>query len=213
MKKVLVINSSARMLNSRSRRLTEVFVGHWKSIHANPLICFRELGNACVPHITDNWIAAAFKPGSARSEAEIEVLKLSDTYISELREADVIVIGAPMYNWSVPSALKAYIDQVLRVNETFKISPADMQNPYVGLLENKALILLLSTGDEGYEKGQYNEHKDFQSNYLKTVFRVMGISNIHVISINGKSSGSMNDSHQNLRELMEREILLTKMHR
>jgi FMN-dependent NADH-azoreductase len=58
----------------------------------------------------------------------------------------------------------------------------------VGLLENKTLFLLLSRGDEGYEKGEYNEHMNFQSTYLKTVFNIMGISNIHVFTTNGKPS-------------------------
>ncbi|WP_295721553.1 NAD(P)H-dependent oxidoreductase [Mucilaginibacter sp.] len=212
MKKVLVINSSARALRSHSRKLTEVFIDHWKTIHTDPIINFRELGSTDVPHINENWIAAAFKPAAARSEEEIEALKTSDTYISELREADVIVLASPMYNWSIPSALKAYIDQVLRVNETWKFNPANMQNPYIGLLENKTLFLLLSRGAQGYEKGEYNEHMNFQSNYLKTVFNIIGISNIHVIAINGESFApedfkkSIDTSHQNIKDLIEMEL-------
>ncbi|HLA56342.1 MAG TPA: NAD(P)H-dependent oxidoreductase [Flavobacterium sp.] len=95
MKKVLVINSNARTLRSHSRKLTEIFVDHWKSIHNNPIISFRELGNTDVPHVNENWVAAAFKPEAMRSEVEIEALKTSNAYISELREADVIVLGVP----------------------------------------------------------------------------------------------------------------------
>ena len=205
MKKVLVINSSARSLSSQSRKLTEAFMDHWKNIHTNPIITIRELGNTDVPHINESWIAAAFKPEATRSEEEIEALKTSDVYISELKEADVIVLGSPMYNWSVPSALKAYIDQIVRVNETWKFNSANMQNPYIGLLENKTLFLLLSRGSEGYEKGGFNEHMDFQSNYLKTVFNIMGITNIHMVSVNGGSSDaeklkkSIDLSHQNIK--------------
>lgn len=213
MKKVLVINSSARSLNSQSRKLTEIFVSHWESIHSNPVIKFRELGNADVPHISQNWIAAAFKPKNTRSEEEKEALKTSDMYISELREADIIVIGSPMYNWSIPSSLKAYIDQVLRVNETWKINPDDKQNPYMGLLENKTLFLFLTRGAQGYEKGEYNEHMNFQSNYLKTVFNIIGITNIHVVAVNGaafdgeKFRESIEASHQNISELIEMELV------
>lgn len=213
MKKVLVINSSARTLRSHSRRLTEAFVDHWKRMHVDPVIRFRELGNADVPHINENWIAAAFKPEAARSEEEIEALKISDVYISELKEADVIVLGSPMYNWSIPSALKAYIDQVVRVNETWKRNPDNMQNPYIGLLEDKTLFLLLSRGAQGYEKGGYNEHINFQTDYLKTVFNIIGISNIHVIAINGESfdaekfKKSIEAAHQNVIELIETELV------
>jgi FMN-dependent NADH-azoreductase len=200
------------VLRSHSRKLTEVFTDQWKSIHTDSIIRFRELGNTDVPHVNENWIAAAFKPAAARSEEQIEALKTSDTYIAELREADVIVLGSPMYNWSIPSALKAYIDQILRVNETWKFNPANRQNPYIGLLENKTLFLLLSRGAQGYEKGEYNEHRDFQTNYLKTVFNIIGISNIHVIAINGESFGpeefkkSVDTSHQDVRNLIELEL-------
>jgi FMN-dependent NADH-azoreductase len=213
MKKVLVINSSTRILNSHSRKLTEVFIDHWKSIHTNPTIRFRELGNIDVPHINENWIAAAFKPQATRTEEDLETLKTSNAYISELREADVIIIGAPMYNWSISSTLKAYIDHVLRVNETFKLNPTDMGHPYNGLLENKTLFLLLSRGSRGYEKGENNEHLNFQSTYLKTVFNIMGITNIHVIAINGASSDAENlkksiaVSHQNIKDLIEKELV------
>lgn len=218
MKKLLVINSSAKTLNSNSRKLTEIFVDRWRRIHINPIINLRELGNAHVPHVTQNWINAAFKPAATRSAVDIEALKVSDTYIAELREADIIVLGAPMYNWSVPSSLKAYIDQVLRVNETFKVDRSKEQQPYVGLLENKTLFMLLSQGEQGYEKGEHNEHMNFQTNYLKTVFNVMGVNNIHVVVVNGTSHGaeklnkSARKAHQDIMELMEME-LAKKTHR
>lgn len=211
MKKLLVINSSARSLNSQSRKLTGAFAAHWTSIHPNPVINFRELGNADVAHINEDWISAAFKPETARSENETKALKTSDLYIAELREADVIVIGAPMYNWSIPSALKAYIDQILRINETWKLNPANKHNPYIGLLENKTLFLLLSRGAQGYEKGEYNEHMNFQSTYLKTVFNIIGISNIHVIAVNGEAfdpegfKKSITTAHQNVKDMVDLE--------
>jgi FMN-dependent NADH-azoreductase len=211
MKKVLVINSSARALRSKSRKLAEIFIDHWKSIHNDPIIQYRELGNTDVPHMNESWIAAAFKPEAERTEEEVEALKISDTYISELREADIIVLSSPMYNWSIPSVLKAYIDQIVRVNETFKFNSANMENPYTGMLENKTLFLLLSRGEPGYEKGDHNEHMNFQSTYLKTVFNIMGINNIHVVAINGVSYGpeklkKTDTSHQDIKDLIKLEL-------
>jgi FMN-dependent NADH-azoreductase len=213
MKNILVINSSARTVNSKSRNLTEVFVEHWKSIHKNSVITFRELGNNTpVSHINENWIVAAFKPENTRSQEEKEALKESNTYIAELRQADVIVIGAPMYNWSIPSALKAYIDQVLRVNETWKMNPDTIENPYIGLLENKTVFLMLSRGSIGYEKGGFNEHMNFQTNYLKTVLNIMGMHNIHIVTVNGSSldpevlKQTITNSHQNIKSLIKSEL-------
>lgn len=201
------------MLDSQSRKLTQIFIDHLKNIYNTPAITLRELGNTDVPHVNQNWISAAFKPAATRSEEEIEALKTSDLYIAELKEADVIVLGTPMYNWSIPSSLKAYIDQVLRVNETFRFDRSNMQHPYVGLLENKTVFLLLSRGNQGYEKGGYNEHMNFQSDYLKTVFNIMGISNIHVVVVDGaaidketlKESADM--AYQTLIAAMGRELV------
>ncbi|WPU99648.1 NAD(P)H-dependent oxidoreductase [Mucilaginibacter sp. cycad4] len=212
MKKVLVINASARTAKSQSRKLSEAFVNHWKGIHANPLIKYRELGAEDVPHINENWIAAAFKPETERSEVGKDALKISDVYISELLEADIIVLASPMYNWSVPSVLKAYIDQVVRVNKTFEFNKADMDNPYIGLLQDKTVFLLLSRGAQGYEKGDHNEHLDFQSTYLKTVFNIIGVSNIHGVSVNGvsyapeKLKTTTETSYQELKDLIDMEI-------
>lgn len=213
MKKVLVINASARLVNSQSRKLTEVFVDGWKGVHDNSKITFRELGNEHVPHIDEEWVSAASKQPAARTEKENSILKTSNIYIAELREADIIVLGSPMYNWSIPSTLKAFIDQVLRVNETFKVNAVDVQNPYTGLLQNKTLYLLLSRGGQGYEKGEPNEHLNFQSTYLRTVFGMMGFETIHVIAINGASLGaeqlnmSANAAHQAIRELLTKELV------
>lgn len=193
--------------------LTSAFVDRWQNIHSNPVLTFRELGTVDVPHIDEKWITAAFKPDSARTAEDIQALETSNTYISELREADIIVLGSPMYNWSIPSTLKAYIDQILRVNETWKYNRGNKEQPYIGLLENKTLVLLLSRGDQGYEKGEPNAHMNFQSTYLKTVFNIMGISDIHMIAINGETKDkeqlqhSINTSLENIKMLIERNLI------
>ncbi|MCF0069524.1 NAD(P)H-dependent oxidoreductase [Dyadobacter sp. CY261] len=212
MKKLLVINASARMQRSHSREMTATFVENWKERQPDSVIAFRELGTINVPHMTGEWISAAFKPAASRTEADVLALGTSDIFVSELKEADVIVIGAPMYNWSIPSPLKAYIDQVMRIHETWKPNPADKTHPYTGLLQNKTLVLLLARGAAGYEPGEYNEHMNFQSTYLKTVFNIMGIKDIHVISINGASTPSdeltsaIDNSKREIRTFIDRHL-------
>lgn len=188
MKQLLVINASARMERSYSRRLTEVFLGHWQKRYPGSHVTFRELGRVQVPHIDENWISAAFKPKTARSGDDLSILEISNAFVAELQQADVIVIGTPMYNWSIPSPLKAYIDQIMRIYETWQPDPTNKQYPYEGLLHDKTLVLLLATGASGYGDGEYNAHMDHQSTYLKMMFNIMGIKNIHVISINGVST-------------------------
>ena len=209
MKKVLIINASARTLESKSRELSSVFADHWKITHQKPEISYRELGNVHISHISESWIAANLKPTAHRSEVENNILAESTAYITELKAADVIVMSTPMYNWSIPSPLKAYIDQIFRVNETFSVNPANPENPYVGLLKNRTLFLLLSRGGEGYEPGEANAHLNFQSTYLKTVFNIMGIHNIHTVAIDGTSfdkeklKHTIATAHQKVRDLVE----------
>ena len=189
MSKVLIINASARNERSISRYMTNVFVDSWEKKHPNDRIVYREVGQENIPHVTEKWIAGAFKPSELRNAVDVEALTVSDQLIAELKDADVIVLGTPMYNWSVPSALKAYIDQVLRVNETVLISKEDPENPYKGLLKDKKVFLLMVRGNSGYEPGEFYEHMDFQTNYLKTVFRIMGIEDIEHIALNGTGLG------------------------
>ncbi|WP_035652156.1 FMN-dependent NADH-azoreductase [Flavobacterium sp. ASV13] len=189
MKKILVINSSPRDGRSRSRKLANTFVEIWKKQAPDTSITYRDLASTNVPHVSETWIAAAFKLENDRTEAEIEALKLSKELIIELKEADVIVLAAPMYNWTITSSLKAYIDQVLRVNETWKLNTEDLLNPYIGMLKNKTLFLLTSRGAQGYEKGEYNEHMNFQTPYLKMVFNIIGITDIQEITVDGEVYG------------------------
>lgn len=187
MKKILVINASARTQHSHSRKLTEVFTEDWLRLHSDSEIRYRELGNANVPHVSEAWILANLKPKTARTAEDHELLATSDAYIAELRNADLIVLGTPMYNWSIPSTLKAYIDQIMRLNETFKIDPGNGQQPYIGLLENKTVLLLVARGSQGYETGEPNAHLNFQTTYLQTVLNMMGIHNVHVVAVSGTS--------------------------
>ncbi|MEH6306299.1 NAD(P)H-dependent oxidoreductase [Olivibacter sp. CPCC 100613] len=189
MNKLLVINASARKERSLSRYMTNVFVETWKEKHPDSKIFYREVGKGNIPHVTEEWIAGAFKPAELRTTEDIEALKVSNELVAELKDADIIVLGTPMYNWSVPSVLKAYIDQVLRVNETILITKDNPENPYTGLLKNKQVYLLMVRGNKGYAPGEFYEHMDFQTNYLKTVFRIMGIEDIKYTALNGVGLG------------------------
>lgn len=189
MSKILVINASARKERSLSRYMTNVFIECWKDKKPGDSFIYREVGQENIPHVTEKWIAGAFKPAELRTVEDIEALKLSTQLVEELKDADIIVVGTPMYNWSVPSALKAYIDQVLRVNETILITKDNPENPYTGLLKDKQVYLLMVRGNNGYEPGDFYEHMDFQTNYLKTVFRIMGIEDIKHVALNGVGLG------------------------
>lgn len=184
-KNILIINASSKIKKSTSRKLADVFEENRKKLSPKDHFRRRDIALEPVPHISEQWIESAFTPKSDRTTAQKDILKLSDTLVAELVSTDILVLATPMYNWSIPSALKAYIDQILRMNETLKINPGTPENPYRGLLENKKAILILVRGGKGYDKGDFFNHMDFQKKYLETVLNVIGINHIETITVDG----------------------------
>lgn len=191
MRKVLVINSSTREEKSHSRVLTKLFVKTWSKNYPEDTYIHREVGLTPVPHITNQWIGASFMKVEDRTEENQKPLALSNILVKELKETDIYVIGVPMYNWSIPSGLKAYIDHIMRINETWKFRSGVPDGDYVGLLENKKLFILSSRGDNGYAEGEHNAHMNFQSNYVKLIFNILGVNNVEIISLDNEEYGGV----------------------
>jgi len=184
MKNILVINASPNQSDSYSRLLTERFVELWKRHNPNDTFIFRELGNTNIPHVNQHWVRAAFTPEDARSTEDKLAITFSDALVNELQNADVIVLGSPMHNLSVPSTLKAYIDQVIRMGVTTSLAPGAPGSPYVGLLENKKAYLFLVRGGYGFGKGEIYEHMDFQEPYLKAILQMLGVTDVTTVKMN-----------------------------
>jgi FMN-dependent NADH-azoreductase len=195
MKKVLIVNGSPRGERSHSRRLVQLFEENWKNENPQDIIKHREVGQGNLPHVTESWIAAAFTPPEQRTQEMKQALSISDELVDELVWADVVVLGVPMYNWSVPSSMKAYIDQVMRIGRTWTFPSGVPDGQYQGLLLNKKMYLISARGDYGYEKGGHNAAMNFQSNYLKTVFGIMGIVDVEEVILENEEFGG--ESFQN----------------
>lgn len=198
MKNILIINASANLHDSFSRKLSGNFADSLKNELPNIQINYRELGDGPIPHINQRWIQADRKPADSRTAEDMEILKTSNTLIEELKSTDIIVLATPMYNFSIPSSLKAYLDHIMRFNETFTLASPGGTKPYRGLLENKKLFLCLSRGGTDYEKGERNEFMDFQSGYLTMLFGIMGLDKITEFSLNGTARNN---------EDLERELI------
>lgn len=189
MNKVLIINSSVRNEKSHSRKLTQLFEENWKAKNPSDIFTYREVGLKQIPAINEKWIASAFVKPENRTEENQSGVELSDKLIKEFKEHDIYILGTPMYNWSIPSGLKSYIDQLMRINETWKFRSGQPDGDYVGLLKNKKMFILSSRGDTGYEENEKNEHMNFQTTYLKFVFGIMGIKDISIISLDNEEFG------------------------
>src|ERR1700681_4739456 len=172
--KLLQIDSSARA-GSVTRLLTAKFAEQWRANHPAGEVIERDLSTTMLPLITDDWSATQIEP-SKLSSARRNYLSVSDRLIEELQVADTIVIGAPMYNFAIPSLLKAWIDQIVRVGKTVAYGPSGRQ----GLLGNKRVFVITARGG-AYEKGTPSEKFDFQELYLRQIFGFMGITDVTFI--------------------------------
>lgn len=191
MARLLHIDSSPRGERSHSRRLTREFVEGWKQAHCADVVTYRDVGRHPVPHVDEAWIAAAYTPPEQQTPQLQEAIRISDQLVDEFLAADVYVIGIPMYNFSVPSTFKAYIDQIVRVGRTFAFEPEDSANPYKPLVLGKKMFIITARGGSGFEPGEQNEKLNHQNPYLRTVFGFIGITDITFVNVeNDELSGT-----------------------
>ncbi|MBF2084633.1 FMN-dependent NADH-azoreductase [Thermoleptolyngbya sp. C42_A2020_037] len=198
---LLHLDSSPRDARSRSRQLTREFVAAWKQAHPTDTVTYRDIGRDPLPHVSEAWIAAAYTPPDQRTPELWEAIDLSDRLVDELLAADICVIGVPMYNFSVPSGMKAYIDQIVRIGRTFELTPEDAENPYKPLVLGKKMFIITSRGISGYGPGEKYEMLNYQDPYLQAVFGLIGITDITFIAVENEESGehSLAESIANAR--------------
>lgn len=172
MSNLLVINSSANTGESVSRILIDEAI-HQFSAAPDTKIVQRDLGSDPIPHLTTANLAGV--RGIPATEAELAARALSDQLIAEIKVADTVIIAAPMYNFSVPTSLRAWFDFVLRAGETFRYTEAGPE----GLLKGKKVIVLTSRGGL-YSEGP-GKAADFQEPYLRHLFAFVGITDVTFI--------------------------------
>ena len=154
---VLVINASPRRERSLSRRLANEFLARWRAVRPHDAIVERDVGIDHPPLLTEAWIAACFTAEDQRTPDQREVLAYSDAAIGELAQADIVVIATPRYNYGMPAALKAWFDQVIRINRTFHFDRTDKTWPLSPLLSGKRLVLLSASGEFAFQAGGLRE--------------------------------------------------------
>lgn len=183
MKTLLLINSSARTTRSVTRLLTARFAAAWAARHPEGRIVSRDVGLNPPSFIDEGWISAAFAEANRRTPAMRKALAVSEELVEELIQASAVVIGAPMYNFGMPAALKAYVDQIVRAGRTFAMDGDDHAWPYRPLIPPKPLVMVTSAGATGYEPGGPAAHLNYLEPHLEAVFRFIGfadISRVHV---------------------------------
>lgn len=186
---LLSINASPRSDRSLSRRLTDTFLDEWRVLRPDDEIVHRDVGRTPPPHLTEQWISAAFSPAESRTPQQKDLLRTSDELIDEVLSADVLIISTPMYNYGMPSHLKAWVDQVIRINRTFTFDLARGEQPIEPVQSGKTLVMLLSSGEGYFSPGEPNAHRNHLDTHLQEALKLIGISNVHRVRIEFQEFG------------------------
>ncbi|WP_396589125.1 FMN-dependent NADH-azoreductase [Bermanella sp. R86510] len=178
--KLLQINSGIFTENSQSTQLADQFAQQWLAQNPGSERIVRDLIAEPVPHLDANIITAFATEAEQRSAEQVVVHESSMKLIEELQQADAVVLGVPMYNFAVPSQLKAYFDHIARAGITFRYT----ENGPVGLLADKPVYVLAARG--GIHKDQPT---DTQTGFIKTILGFMGLQNVEIIYAEGLNMG------------------------
>ena len=189
MPSLLKIDVSPRGDHSVSRKLGQQFAEQFQKANSGATVVTRDLATTSIPFVDLPWIGAAYTPEEARSPEHKIALKISDDFIAEIKAADHILVTTPMYNFAVPAVLKAWIDHIVRVNVTFKVTP---EGAYVGLIPGKKVtVIIASSGDySAPPMDGYNAEKS----YLKQIFGFLGVTDVSFVDAGGThvlNSGKM----------------------
>ena len=178
---ILHITSSSRGGASYSNRVAAQVIGEISARNPGTSVTVRDVARDPLPHIDDDFVIATRSPGGPQTERQRALLAQSDALVDELFAADVIVIAAPMINFTIPSTLKSWVDYVARAGRTFRYSEKGPE----GLVTGKQVILVAARG------GVYAENAalDFQVPYLKSVLGFLGMTDVEVIEVEGTAFG------------------------
>ena len=178
--KLLEIQSSVRQDGSISRTLSAEFVQAWQAVHSPNQHRLRDVGSNPPNHLNGLWTKANYSAPEERSQPMIDALAESETLIEELFWADRLLLGVPMYNFSVPATLKTYIDNIVRINRTFTFDPETYS--FGGLVHGKkALIITPSAGN--FVVGTALGGMNFCDSYLRSLLEFIGIKDVTVVPV------------------------------
>lgn len=200
MSTLLQINASLAGVNGQSSRLAQRFVADWQATNPDGRVITRDLASDPIPHLTAERFQAFLSQPDARTAEQRAYSDYSDALIEELKAADTIVFAVPMYNFSVPSTLRAYFDHIARGGQTFRYTATGPE----GLLKGKKAYVFITRG------GIYADAADTQTPYLKQFLGFVGITDVKFVYAEGLSMGdetrekSISAAHDAIVELLPR---------
>lgn len=195
MSTLLRIDSSSRLAGSHSSRLADIAEETWRAAHPQGRVISRHLGQTPIPVLSQETIAGFFTPEDALNAEMKAATALSDTLIDELQSADMLLLAAPIYNFSVPAALKCWIDQITRIGRTF----AYENGAFTGLTRTPRANVICAYGAEGYLEGQPFAQANFLEPYLRFLLGFLGIEQVDFVSVQN-TSGDPESAAANARQ-------------
>lgn len=179
MKKILVIKSSLQGANGNSNKATQRYLDERAKVEVLSIYEL-DLNDYCLPHLTQEEMQAWATDPAQRTQHQVELASHSDTFIQQLRDADEVVLAVPMYNFAIPSTLKAYFDRIARAGITFKYTESGPR----GLLTHLTATVIAARG------GVYQSTPlDTQTSYIKNFLEFVGVPEINFIYIEGLAMG------------------------
>ncbi|WBY01882.1 NAD(P)H-dependent oxidoreductase [Ramlibacter tataouinensis] len=198
--KLLHVDSSAKGAASASRQLSAQVVREWVQAHPGTTVESLDLVADAPSHLDEHSLGIKFAPGAEGvTERQRQENALSEKLVSQFLAADVVVVGAPMYNFAIPSQLKAWIDRLAQAGRTFRYTAAGPE----GLAAGKTLVVVSSRGG-AYAGTPYEAAMDHQESYLRTVFGFFGITDVRIVRAEGLDMGE--DSRAQGLEAAGRDI-------
>jgi len=194
--RLLHIDASVRQEGSKSRQLGKRFIDLWEAAHPDVQVIYRDVGQFPPSHPTEAFTIANYTPPDLRTPEMHMVLKQSDLLIDELLDVERLVFGIPMYNFSIPSMFKAYIDNLIRVGRTFRVTE---DGKFEGLVTGKK-ALVISTRGASYSPPSPITQFDFQKPYLRAVFGFIGITDIIFVCAENLDFGQPVEREKNLEQ-------------
>lgn len=183
--KLLHIDSSVLGTNSVSRQLTAQIVSQWRANHPATSVDYLDLATSAPSHLSVESLGFRMPAGAAElSDVQKQENAISEALVSQFLVADVIVVGAPLYNFSIPSQLKAWIDRVAQVDRTFKYTEKGPQ----GMAGGKTVIVASTRGGV-YSTSEGGRAMEHQESYLQTVFGFFGITDVRFVRAEGLAMG------------------------
>jgi FMN-dependent NADH-azoreductase len=180
MKNLLLINSSLFLSEGQSSQLTDQFVKQWQNHNPDAHITIRDVAANPLPHLDSERVTAFFTPAEIRTPEQHLIAVQSDSLIGEMKQAQIIVIGLPMYNFDIPSTLKSYFDHIARAGITFNYTEKGVE----GLLTGKKAYIFATRG------GRYaGTPLDTQTDYVRNFLAFIGITDVEFIYAEGLNMG------------------------